>query len=67
MEIDEVRAVAGKPVDVRADEQLRLVGGVVEDLNLEPIARVIHLRDSFQEPCGHGGFVEERKLDGDER
>jgi hypothetical protein len=52
---------------VRTDERLRLVGGVVEHLNLEPIARVIHLGDRFQEPGGYGGFVEERKLDGDER
>src|SRR5271166_144344 len=51
--------------DQALSEGMGVVGGVVQDLYLQKLARVIHLADGFYEALDHVAFVEERKLDGD--
>ena len=41
---------------------LRLVGGIVEHLDLKTIARIANGRDRLQQALDHVHFVEERKL-----
>ena len=55
------------PVDAGAGDALRLVGRVVEHLDLEEIARVVDLRDGVDEPLRHVHLVEDRQLDRDAR
>ena len=66
VEVDDVVALVAEALDVRAHERLRLVGRVVEHLNLEAIARVVHARDRIEQARRDGGLVEERELDRDD-
>ena len=45
----------------------RLVGGVVEDLDFEQLARVVELADGVDQPVRHVHLVVDRELDGDDR
>ena len=56
-----------QPVDARARDGGGLVGRVVEHLDLQAIARVVHLGHRIEEARGHRRLVEERELDGDDR
>jgi hypothetical protein len=44
-----------------------LVGGIVENLDLQTILGVIELPDSLQQAADHKVFIENRQLDGDFR
>ena len=43
------------------------VGGVVQHLDLQPVARVIETGDGIDETCDDMLFVENGQLDGDQR
>ncbi len=53
--------------DAIASDFLRFVGRIVEHLNIEQLARVIELRNAFDEALDHVALVVDRKLDGDAR
>src|ERR1700682_464782 len=40
----------------------RVVGGIVEDLDLQQFARIIDLTDRFEQPLDHIDLVEDRQL-----
>ena len=42
------------------------VGGVIQHLHLEPVARIAHAGDVVDQPLGHEGLVVERQLDRDQ-
>ena len=44
----------------------RFVGGVVEHLDLEQLARVVHLADGVDQPVGHVHLVVDRQLHRDD-
>ena len=41
---------------------MRIVGGIVQHLDLQQVRRVIHLADFFDQPFHHVSFVVNRKL-----
>ena len=45
----------------------RLVGRVVEHLDFEQLARIVHLADGVDQPVRDVHLVEDRQLDGDAR
>jgi len=44
-----------------------IVSGVVEELNLQPVTRVIKSANSLQEPANHITLIVDRQLNGDLR
>ncbi len=46
---------------------MRVVGGIVQHLDLQQFARVIHLAGFFDQPLHHVALVIQRKLDGHAR
>ncbi len=48
-------------------ERMRVVGGIVQHLDLQQLARVLHLAGLFEQPLHHVALVIERKLDGHAR
>ena len=67
VEVHGVDAAVAEALDVGAHEGRGLVGRVVEDLDLERVGRVVHLRDGIEEARGHRRLVEERELDRHDR
>ncbi len=65
--VDRVDAARAQPVHVGTHEGARLVGGVIEHLDLQQVARVVHRGDRIEEPRRHRRLVEERELDGHHR
>jgi hypothetical protein len=51
-------------LDAISRDFLRLVGGIVEDLNIHFFARVIELRDAIHQPLDHVALVKDGKLYG---
>ena len=51
--------------DAIARDLLCLIGGIVEHLDVEQLARVIELRDGLDQPLDHVALVVDRQLDGD--
>ncbi len=51
----------------RFGERVRIVGRIVEHLNLQQLLRVLHLRGFVDQPLHHIALVVKRKLDGDAR
>jgi hypothetical protein len=66
VQVDEVGSLARQAFDMGTNQRLRFVGRVVEDLDFETIARIVHAGDGFEKSRGDGGFVEEGELDGHE-
>ncbi len=48
----------------RFGERMGIVGGIVQHLDLQQLARVLHLADFFEQPLHHVALVIQRKLDG---
>ena len=67
VQIHGVDAAGSQPLDVRADERLRLVGRVVEHLDLELVPRVVDGGDGLEQAGRDGRLVEERQLHGHAR
>jgi hypothetical protein len=53
--------------DEAASNFHRIVGGIIEYLNLQPVARVIKGTDGFQEPTNHIALIVNGELDRDPR
>ncbi len=53
--------------DQRFGERMRVVGGIVQHLDLQQLARVLHLAGLFDQPLHHVALVIQRKLDGHAR
>ena len=51
-------------LDAAARDFARLVGGIVEHLNIQFVARIIELRDAIDQPLDHVAFVVDGKLYG---
>ena len=51
-------------LDAIARNLLRLVGRIVEHLNVEQLARIIESRDGFDQPLDHVALVVDRQLHG---
>ena len=64
VEVGVARAELG---DLALADLLRLVGGVVEHLDLEAVARVADGGDGVEQPLDHVHLVEERQLHGHRR
>ena len=60
-------APRGVPAHGQLGDFLRLVGRVVQDLNLEQVLRVVHLADGIDQPVRDVHLVEDRQLDRDAR
>jgi hypothetical protein len=67
VDVDGVDALRLQLLHLGARDGLRLVGRVVEDLDLELVERVVRLGDGLDESRGDGRLVEERQLDGRRR
>ena len=67
MVIDDVVAQRGIALDHAARHLDRLVGRVVEHLDLQLLARIFHLADAVHQAVDHVLLVEDRQLDGDLR
>ena len=50
-----------------ARQRQRLIGGVIEYLHLEAVARVVDVASGLDDPLGHVVLVVDGKLDCDER
>ena len=57
----------GMPPHRQLGDLLRLVGRVVQDLDLEQVPRIVHLADGVDQPVRDVHLVEDRQLDGDAR
>jgi len=44
-----------------------IVSGIVEELNFQPVARVINRANSLKEPANHIALIVDRELNGDLR
>ena len=67
MDVDDVDAVVGIAHHGALRHNARLVGRVVQHLDLEQLARVVELADGVDQPVRHVHLVVDRKLDGDLR
>ena len=65
--IDDVVPESGVAVDDCRGHLAGFVGGVVEHLDLELLARVFHGADRLDQPVDHKLLVEDGQLDGDPR
>jgi len=63
----EARSAARVALDDLGGHLHRLVGGVVEQLNLEAVARILDAADRVDEPVDDELLVEDGKLHGDKR
>ncbi len=62
VQVDDRDAEVAIALDAIARDELRLVGRIVEHLNLEELARVIELRHGFDEALDHVALVVDREL-----
>lgn len=67
VDVHRVEPAIAQALDVGARDRARLVGRVVEDLDLQLARRVVHLGDRLEQALHHGGLVEQRELDRDVR
>ncbi len=65
MDVGDGMAERGVAVHDRRRYRDGLIGRVVEQLDVELLARIIHLADGFDEAIDHELFVEDRQLNGD--
>ena len=63
----DVHALGGIPPDRELGNALRLVGRIVQDLNLQQLTRILDGADRLDEPVGDVHLVVERKLNRDSR
>src|SRR5262249_48202108 len=61
------QTLRGETLDAIAGHLLRLVGGVVQNLNVQQLARIVETRDGFDEAFDHVALIENRELNGDAR
>jgi hypothetical protein len=66
-QVHRVEPAVAELENLAARQSLGFVGRVVEDLDLEPLSRVVEPRDCIEQPLDHRRFVVERKLNGDGR
>jgi hypothetical protein len=64
VDVDHVEPARAQRLDLGADEGARLIGRVVEDLDLEPAAWPFDGRRVLEQPVGDRGLVVERQLQG---
>ena len=67
MEIDDVVSERGVALDHGARNLDGLVGGIVEHLDLQLIARILDLADAIHQPVDDVLLIENRQLNGDAR
>ena len=67
LQMDDVHASGPRSADRSRDERRRLVGGVVEHLYLEQLARIVEAARSFDHALRHVELVVNGQLDGDSR
>ena len=67
MVVLDVDALGGESADGDLGDAARLVGRVVEHLNLEPVARIIEAADRVDQPIGDIHLVVDRQLNSDDR
>ena len=67
MQVPDVEPARGMATNRELGDLARLVRRVVEDLDLEPVVRIIHFADRIDQPIRHVHFVVNRKLDRDRR
>jgi hypothetical protein len=63
MQVRDVQAARGVAPDRLLGNPLRLVRGIVEDLDFEQVARIVELAYRVDEPVGDVHLVVDRKLD----
>ena len=67
MDVGDGHALRGEALHAVAGDFLRLVGGVVEHLNVEQLARIIETGDGFDQALDDVALVVNGKLNGDAR
>src|SRR5439155_3834230 len=67
MNVDDGHALCGVALDASASDVAGLVGGIVEDLHVEEVPRVVETRNSFDEPLDDVALVEDGQLHSDAR
>ena len=67
MNVVDGNALRGVAFDAAAGDFASFVAGVVEDLYVEKLVRIIETRDGFDETFDDVAFVENGKLHGDAR
>ena len=67
VQVADVEPLGGVPAHRQLRDVLRLVGRIVQDLDLEQLARVVHLADGVDQPVRDVHLVEDGQLDGDAR
>ena len=65
MNVGDGHALRGVTIDAGFCDFAGFVGGVIEDLDVEKLARVIKAGNSFDEAFDHVALIENWKLDGD--
>jgi len=63
--VDDGMAERGVALDDGGCDLLRFVGGVVEKLNFEPVAGIVHCADGFEQTVDHELLVVDGQLHGD--
>jgi hypothetical protein len=66
-DVPDVEALLPVSLDGLGRDPDGLVVGIVEDLDLEPVAGVVQRRHGPEQPLDHVAFVEDRQLDRDRR
>ena len=67
MHVLNIHAACSVPAYSQLSNLGRFVGRIVEDLDFEQLARVVHLADRIDQPVGDVHLVEDRQLDRDGR
>ena len=67
MDVDDGHALRGEAVHAIAGDLLRFIGGIVEHLHVEKLARIVEARNGFDEPLDHIALVENGELNRDAR
>src|SRR5215472_5151624 len=62
MDVENWHAQSLLAFNASSRDDLRFVGGIVQQLNFKFFARIIELRDGFDEALDHVAFVEDGKL-----
>ncbi len=67
MDVRDVQSARRQSLAFRRRDIARLVGGVVQHLDLELLVRIVELGHGLQKPAHDVVFIEERQLHGDGR
>ena len=67
MDIRDRQALRGKAIDHRTRDLLRFVGGVIQDLHVQQLARIVEARNRFDQPFDDVAFVKNGQLNRDAR